>query len=417
MEVDEIDKKLLEILSTEISRDGGASLVRDLKEYDVCIDPLLKRSSEPKLLAFLEQFPDVFEVDRKTLPHVVYLLKYEHIRLSDEVPASQQADAKEMLKDRIMCILKKEMVKNERRNGPDNATRYAMQGVNSSWLMKQCKNQLHHYLRLSGKYQDMYSDDCKHVNLVGSDEWNSLVSIEFISIAKECCDYDNGRFILREETYVSVETLASILTDKVDEDGGTHISLGLLLHRCPELRRLLGGQDLMRLKEENEHCFDRVGLFTRNNQIYLQSMSTSKAGRMEVDETGLFSVTSSKWGNAFASLMANQCRSMLSAEPENTIAIDLTASVGGISLPLCRTFKRVIAIEIDSNRADLCRRNMQKHAVSGQVDVRNEDSMEVIPDLSSEIGCYPKVVAVDPRKFENLFSFLLRPLSPLIHFS
>ena len=94
----------------------------------------------------------------------------------------------------------------------------------------------------------------------------------------------------------------------------------------------------MRLKEENGHCFDRVGVFTRNRQIYLQSMSTSKAGRMEVDETGLFSVTSSKWGNAFASLMANECRSMLSAEPENTIAIDLTASVGGISLPLSKTF-------------------------------------------------------------------------------
>lgn len=405
MEVDEIDKKLLEILSTEISRDGGASLVRDLKEYNVCIDPLLKRSSEPKLLAFLEQFPDIFEVDRKTLPHVVYLLNYEHV-MSDEVPASKQADAKDMLKDRMMCILKKEMVKNERRNGPDNATRYAMQGVNSSWLMKQCKNQLHNYLRLSGKYHDMYSN-CKHVNLVGSDEWNILVSNEFISIAKECCDYDEGRFFLREKTYVSVETLASILTDKVDEDGGTHISLGLLLHRYPELRRLLGGQDLMRLKEENEQSFERVGVFTRNNQVYLQSMSTSKAGRMEVDETGLFSVTSSKWGNAFASLMANQCRSMLSAEPENTIAIDLTASVGGICLPLSKTFKRVTAIEIDSNRADLCRRNMQKHAVPGQVDIRNEDAMEAIPDLSSEIGCYPKVVAVDPRKFESLFSVLL----------
>ena len=240
MEVDEIDKKLLEILSTEISRDGiGASLVRDLKEYNVCIDPLLKRSSEPKLLAFLEKFPDIFEVDRKNLPHVVYLLKYEYVR-SDEVPASQLADAKEMLKDRMMCIMKKEMVKNESRNGPNNTTRYAMQGVNSGWLMKQCKNQLHHYLRLSGKYQDMYSDDCKHVNLVGSVEWNSLVSNDFISIAMECCDYDDGRFTLREETYVSVETFASMLTDKVDEDGGTHISLGLLLHRYPELGRLLG---------------------------------------------------------------------------------------------------------------------------------------------------------------------------------
>ena len=139
-----------------------------------------------------------------------------------------------------------------------------------------------------------------------------------MSIAKEYCGYDDGRLTLRDESNIEVETLASILADKVDEDGGTHISLGLLLQRYPELRNLLGGQDLMRLKEENQHCFDRMTIFMKDNQIYLQSKVVyTKVGRMEVDETGLFSVTSSKWGNAFATFMTKHCRSMLSTEPEN----------------------------------------------------------------------------------------------------
>ncbi|KAL7494965.1 hypothetical protein ACHAWT_003515 [Skeletonema menzelii] len=392
MEVDEINKKLLGILSTEISRDGGASLVRDLKDY-ASIDSLLRRSSAPKLLTFLETFPEIFDVERETLPHVVYLLKYDHANL-DDVPSSQQADAKEILKDRMICILKKESGKNERRNGP-NSTRYVMHGVNAGWLLKQCKNQLHRYLRLSGMYKGMYSD-CKHFNVVGSDEWNVLVAAEFTSIAKEFCDCDDGRLILRDESHVDVETLASILADKVDEDGGTHISLGLLLQRYPELRNLLGGQDLMRLKEENQICFDRMTVFMKNNQIYLQSKLSKKVGRMEVDENGLFSVTSSKWGNAFASTMANHCRSMLSKEPENTVAIDLTASVGGMCLPLSKTFERVIAVEIDSHRANLCKRNMLRYDAAEHVDVRNEDSMKIIPDLSNELSQQARVVALDP---------------------
>ena len=393
MEVDEINKKLLGILSTEISRDGGACLVRDLKDY-ASIDSLLRRSSAPKLLAFLEQFHDIFDVDRETLPHVVYLLKYDHANV-DDVSSSQQAHAKEILKDRLICILKKENGKNERRNGP-NSTRYPMQGVNHRWLLKQCKNQMHHYSRFSGLYKDMYSDG-KDFNEVGSDKWNGLVAEEFMSIAKEYCDYDDGRLTLRDESNIEVEALASILADKVDEDGGTHISLGLLLQRYPELRNLLGGQDLMRLKEENQHCFDRMTIFMKDNQIYLQSKVVyTKVGRMEVDETGLFSVTSSKWGNAFASFMTKHCRSMLSTEPENVIAIDLTASVGGMTLPLSKTFKRVIAVEIDNHRADLCKRNMLRYAAPGHVDVRNEDSMKIIPELLNELGQHPRVVALDP---------------------
>ena len=46
----------------------------------------------------------------------------------------------------------------------------------------------------------------------------------------------------------------------------------------------------------------------------------------------------------------------------DTIAIDLTASVGGVTLGLSRKkFVKVAAIEIDENRAEMCRQNMKAY--------------------------------------------------------
>lgn len=397
MEVDEIDTKLVKILSTEISRDGGASLVRDLKDY-TSINSLLKRCSKPKLLAFLECFPDTFRVNRAHLPHVVYLLKDVRVSSDDAPTLKQLEDAKATLLDRVICILKKEKSKDARR---ERALKIS--GVKTVWLLKQCKHQLHRFLRLSGTYQIMYSGSRHDVELVGSDGWNRLVLQQFLSIAEGCgeCGSKDGRIFLKEEEMqcINVPYLASVLTEKVDEDGGTHISLGLLLHRYAELRKLLGGHDLMSLKEEHGECFNQLDIFKRDNQIYFQSKASKEGrGRMEVDETGLFSVTSAKWGTAFASMMANQCRSMLLKEPEHTIAIDLTASVGGMTLPLAKVFQSVIATEIDGHRAELCRRNMEKYGVLQRVDIRNEDSVHVIPGLAEEIHSCPRIIVIDPRK-------------------
>ena len=117
---------------------------------------------------------------------------------------------------------------------------------------------------------------------------------------------------------------------------------------------------------------------------------------MEVDETGLFSVISARWGAAFVSLLAKHCRDTLGSAPENKIAVDLTASCGGLALPLAKAFQRVVAVEIDAQRAELCRRNMAKHGVAHYVDVRNKDSIELIPKLAEELGQCPKVIVIDP---------------------
>jgi tRNA/tmRNA/rRNA uracil-C5-methylase (TrmA/RlmC/RlmD family) len=148
--------------------------------------------------------------------------------------------------------------------------------------------------------------------------------------------------------------MAQKLIDAVIHDGGIHFSLSLLLHQCPALHPILSGYALIKKsKEEQRELFEVVNIFSRNNEVYLQS-TMLREGRMIVDETGLFSVASSKSGNAFATLMANISVSVLSQNISETIAIDLTASVGGVTFSLSRKVQEVVAIEIDPLRAELC---------------------------------------------------------------
>ena len=426
------DRKLLTILCNEISRDGGASFVRELKNYDKQIFSLLKRASHghTKLLAFLEYYPTIFQVDRQSLPHVVYLLSKEYcysdaigVGVAVEPPVIDSThshgtheERKQDLTHRIICILRKEAAKDARHD------RINVTGVSASWLMHQCKSQLHHYLRASGWYQQMVCNTCTNdvqgdvqLGLVGSEEWYKITALIFFNLVGDMniCDLKDDRVYLRKEEGINsihntIQEFAAKLIDTVNKDGGTHISLALLLHRYPELQNLLTGHDLMELKLEFKDEFQDLNVFVRNNEVFLQMTNNGAVcregkgnggrGRMEVDETGLFSVASSKWGNAFVNMMGHNCRAILSKDPRDTIAIDLTASVGGITLPLAKTFSRVIAVEIDSHRAKLCEKNMQTHGVATQVDVRNEDSVEMIPQLAKELSLSlsPRIVVVDP---------------------
>ena len=464
MNTDDIEIKLVEIISFEIQQDGGASLVRDLKDYNLQIDSLLKKrctiyntvrtpnisapnTKNKKLLSFLECHPSVFEVDRDALPHVVYLISSDYSSsdnsggcnddcrneasetytdTSTHVSIKRMQKVKEDLKDRIMCVIKKEHCKNQRRNkntidtdickiqNDDNGKSNEQQpffssSVNSIWLQKQCKYQIHHYLRLSGYYKKTYTH-CKDVKIIGCNAWVDLVKSEFLSFVNDTmtglCQVKNGRIFLlqREEEdddlneLNNAQNIAMKLKEKVEEDGGTHISLSLLLHRHPDLCKLLSGRDIMKMKTKYNQYFNGINIYIKNkNNVFLQSKTTKINGRMEVDETGLFSVASSKWGNAFASIMSSHCRKVLDKEPNESIAIDLTASVGGVTLPLAKIFWKVIAVEIDEHRAILCRKNMQNFGVMDRVKIVNDDSVEIIPKIARDfvIG-QSKVVIIDP---------------------
>lgn len=384
MQVNQHDEKLLQILSVEITIDGGASLVRELKEYNPRIDSLLKNASKKKLLSFFEVYPDIFQVDRNVLPHVVRLIS----RKSKDylVPAGALESTRNCLKERIRYIVEKERCKDVKRN-MSNVT----VGVNKSWLLKQCKRSCHVYLRSLGFYIKVYSNctSSDEVKIVGSDEWMAMVMDEFMAVVKTACNVIGERVVLLQQTedqgnaITSVEDIAANVIRAVKKDGATHISLSLLLHRDVKLRNLLGGHDLIKSKEEHSHLFKQVNIFMRDREVYLENPCPPREGRMLVDETGLFSVASSKCGNALANVMVKHTLSVLRKDPMETVAVDLTASVGGLTLSLAKKFKRCIAIEIDPVRADLCRQNMQIHGCTN-VHVLCQDSMEAILEMAQQ---------------------------------
>ena len=230
-----------------------------------------------------------------------------------------------------------------------------------------------------------------------------------------------------------LQKLDKILTKAVDEDGSIQIRLELLLHRHTTLKNILGGRDLWRIiqdcrqKQNNEKAtvnsgnltlFRNIDIQREGADVILQSTTIDKTNigrRMRVDEVGLFSITNSKWGTAVANMMvqsvykvgwvskekpnptensneeANEttCASAAAnAKPSRTgvPAIDLTASVGGMTLGIARTnfFRPIIAIEIDPTRARLCQENMIQHGFAQDVvEVRPMDSMDAIPTLPS----------------------------------
>ena len=391
--------ELLKILSTEIQKDGGASLVVCLKEYSSTgsIDKLLSAAGgSKKLLTFLELYPHIFEVDRLSLPHFVKLLSDEYCccpAVTSGRSSSSSWDAEtNALQKRVLCVLRKRSARITRNQ------KIARQPVSSIWLLKECTSCLHCYLRASGEYQKLYAD-CHQVHVKGTSEWRVLVKPLFEEFLRkmEGIVFENGTISLQEKVLIDDEPflreLATQLGECVDNDRAKHISLKLLLHRRPVLKELLGGRDLLQIVQDHASYFaDTAVVFVhQGGDVYLRSKNKTQksGGRLQVDQVGLFSVAGSKWGGAMVSRLVSACH-LVHLDRNTVTAIDLTASVGGLTLELAKTFSNVIAIEIDSHRAELCAQNMLNRGV-GNVVVRNVDAMKAIPDLPSA-----SMVMIDP---------------------
>lgn len=227
-----------------------------------------------------------------------------------------------------------------------------------------------------------------------------------------------------------VRRIDQTLTDIVcRKDGGHQVSLSLILHRYPDFKELLGGRDLWTLynefsKDEDASFFSSISMFYNGTNLILRSKRSKtidgndgnnknknslREKRMMVDEEGLYSVTNNKWGRAMSNLVIQACRQknlfgdsvariendkqeVESKSQSFTIktVIDLTASVGGMTLGLAKSnyFDRVIALEIDQGRAALCKENLSRHGFhdiatnnTSIVEVRHQDSVEQIPFL------------------------------------
>jgi hypothetical protein len=334
------DNKLLQLVSTEIARDGGASLVTSLKDYftPANMPPkrlksmLVQATGKPKLLTFLENFPTLFQVNRQASPHWVLLLKRDFVREDELEPVEENCrDRKEKLLDKALYVLRKRQAKLERRhnnNEEENNTSKDSQEVNTPWLLKECSWNLHYYLRASGFYVRYYDSnhnpEDREVQPVDSPQWKALVLEEFESIllaeeSEKKIAVESGKawLVLVESSSSSssprgngdddpllLVELDQLLTQLVHDDGAHQVSLELLLHRHEKLQKLLGGRDLWKLVvDHHQNDDDRLLLFQEldivqdGKDVILQSKQFPQYnnGRMKVDAVGLFSVANTKW--------------------------------------------------------------------------------------------------------------------------
>jgi len=395
VEGDEAESILLGILSNEIARDGSISLVKEIPVY-VGKNRLHSLLKPKKLLAFLEQHPKVFQVsDRNIDPHVVQLLSKVHCTSSGTTAAPQPVveQSRSVLLDRTLCVLQKETLRNKRR-----AKTGVLPGFGISWLLKQCKYELHYHLHASG----WYLNDQNKLLLLDSKAWYKSVHGVFCQLVEDVCDFVDERVHLRqpvvenatETTTHQQETVINAIIQSLEVDGGTHLSHSLLMHRHPNLRTLMSGYDMRQLLDGDHPYLD---VFVHNHEIYFRlrkdSRSSERKMLLQVDETGLFSVASSKWAKAFVNFLLRH------ANDSSSVALDLTASVGGLTLALAKQpqIRHVVAVEIDPHRSELCRQNMLTHQVSYKVEIRVKDSYQIIPDLSRELKEEKEVMIVlDP---------------------
>mgnify|MGYP005680573265 CR=1 FL=1 len=324
-------------------------------------------------------------------------------------------------------------------------------------------------------------------------------------------DNDNDNYEASAANLSLMRQIDKTLTDIIcEKDGGHQISLQLLLHRYPYVKEILGGRDLWKLyqkystiplyhhdnnsdnnnnnnhnhNDSNRTFFEAIIIFHVGPNLILRTKlqktnrniivsdydgdddvdidddrnkDNHEERRMKVDEVGLYSVTSTKWGRAISNLMIQACqktnlfedratssnnsdkslnhltnslpleeeeeeegggedgedeeRERKSASSSSSsgqslrhtrMVIDLTASVGGMTLELARTnsFDRVLAFEIDKGRAALCKDNMKRHGFYNNkdngvghsiVEIRNEDSVQQIPFLPRRV-----CIVIDP---------------------
>jgi hypothetical protein len=246
---------------------------------------------------------------------------------------------------------------------------------------------------------------------VGEKQWSELVLLSFQSLVQDLPDLylvDDGKKIALSNSPDStffcpssddIKTVAIALRDALATDGATQMCLSLLLSRYDNVKKLVGGRDVTVLAEVYPDAFRAMVLWKNDiGDVVVRlredeaggGVGATNGGRMQVDEVGLYSVASGRWGTAVANVMAQEAEKYLLRHPRDITAVDLNASVGGLTLALSKRFGAIIAIEIDEQRAALCVQNMKLHGRENVV-VHNVDAMDAIRSLPSSVA-----VMIDP---------------------
>lgn len=383
----EHERRLIALLSLELAREGGSCRAIPLKEFagDTIIDALLQGQ---KFLVFLESLPSIFQVDRST--QNVKLLTFEFVIYpSREEEDLQKRCAECNLQRRAIYVLRQLEAKQARRKKQREIVGQSHErpGASAKWLAEKCSAQLHQWTRLYRNLQDRSTvQQCDR----------SIISfIDFLHERKDIFrlteDDDYQKWILSEKQHDD-HYLSEIAKELVLGAVAGGINLSQLLHHNLHLRDLLGGRDLYELQQKYPLIFKDVNIFhNETGYLYIKKSKSDFYGRLQVDEEAQFSVTASKYSAAMANIIF-QAMDKLVDRWDSCIAVDMTAGAGGLTLGLAKKFSNVVALEIDSVRAELCRTNMISQGLSN-VTVVCTDAMEYVLNMNHAV---PLVLIIDP---------------------
>ena len=431
-------QSILHFLLIQTYLDGGscyATAYRDSYDSNNALPNLLRAAKYGKLLQFMEskhprQYMSIS--DRSKPPHIVSLTddgRKMAVKLVEEFLGNsageynlQLQNAEDALKERLVYRLRQNYCKLRRRkanrmvvDGPTIDDVYEASGVSLPWLVNKCSKELHLYARLRpNRPMDV---------LPFSKEWNENVGsilLEFVQ------NHISTTFVAGQRNGVANVGLVQSLRGEGEESGSTSIDLeaiqiklvSILRERGnpvggldvgnimtdAKMRRLLGGRDLTTVIRENSAAFESfVETYQdelRNNVWYVQladgsgdtSKGTSGVKRkkdlLDADEIGTYSLTDATSALAMAKVLAGAFdRDEGSKVARSTVAIDMTAGVGGNTIGLCKVFQKVIAYEIDEHRIEYLKRNISERVDASAVDVtlRRGDSVQAMDSLQAEL--------------------------------
>ena len=429
-------QSILHFLLIQTYLDGGscyATAYRDSYDTNNVLPNLLRATKYGKLLQFMESKHSrqcMSISDRSKPPHIVSLTddgRKMAVKLVEEFLGNneynlQLQNAEDALKERLVYRLRQNYCKLRRRkanrtaaDGPTIDDVYEASGVSLPWLVKKCPKELHLYARLQpNRPMDV---------LPFSKEWNEKVGsilLEFVQ------NHISTTFVTGQRNGVANVGLVQSLRGEEEESGSTSIDLeaiqiklvSILRERGnlvggldvgnimtdAKMRRLLGGRDLTTVIRENSAAFESfVETYQdelRNNVWYVQladgsgdtSKGTSGVKRkkdlLDADEIGTYSLTGATSALAMAKVLAGAFDTDEGSKvARSTVAIDMTAGVGGNTIGLCKVFRKVIAYEIDVHRIEYLKRNISERVGASAVDVtlRCGDSVQVMDSLQAEL--------------------------------
>uniref|UniRef100_A0A7S3Q9J8 Trimethylguanosine synthase n=1 Tax=Chaetoceros debilis TaxID=122233 RepID=A0A7S3Q9J8_9STRA len=421
----------------------------DFYDANKIIPRLLKRCGQnKKLLSFLESYPDHFLVSgRGDPPHVVTLqengFKFAEKCTQDRDGGAfitQLESAAHALELRVAYVLRKRISKISRRAQRENqSTNVANLGIGPvpvAWLSRKCLNDLHRYTRL---LPSRPANILPHCN-----EWmeaTAPVFVEFLSntgskmfviTEEEVVDNDKEETLiditLEEKKHVIESLSNTCATNRIDVEALSERIVSLLEDLAPvggvqfgrllndkKVRNLLGGIDLLVVMKNNQSFFKTVSLFEdeiRDQWFIKLEKNESKNGksqgneerklsnRLIADEVGTYSVTNATLATAMAKIICKTLRTMAEDKmsisslvtvyrktlPQTALAIDLTSGIGGNTIGLAKMFPNVIGYEIDKERFQMLRQNVNNRVIDNpsRVVLECRDSISALAELSQQ---------------------------------